>query len=79
MKKKRMNRMEFINKVNVIVRGNYAHNDEPISFSEVAEYLSTTSDNLRLKKQDTDLMNELKRHGIAVKLIGNINYFVLEN
>ncbi|MDP7980477.1 hypothetical protein [Bacillus multifaciens] len=79
MKKKRMNRMEFINKVNVIVRGNYAHNNEPISFSEVAEYLSTTSDNLRLKKQDTDLMNELKRHGIVVKLIGNMNYFVFEN
>ncbi|CAH2466010.1 hypothetical protein JDS77_26745 [Bacillus cereus group sp. N28] len=79
MKKKYMNRKEFIQHVSILTLGYYAYKNEPISFPQVAEYLNTTTDNLRLKKQDTDLMNQLSKGGIVVERINNTNHFVLMN
>ncbi|MEX3711216.1 hypothetical protein ABFV99_02305 [Cytobacillus horneckiae] len=71
-------REDFIRHVSIITLGKYAFNGSPVSFAEVAAYLNVSTNALRLRKLDENVMKPLEHAGIKVKLINGKNHFYLD-
>lgn len=73
-------REDFKKHISTILLGRYLYDGSTaVSFLEIAEYLSTTTDNLRMRKRDPKVMAMLDKQGIKVKKIKGMNHFVLED
>jgi hypothetical protein len=74
------NKNEFVRHVAIILLGRFAYDGSTsVSFLEVAEYLNTTSDNLRMRKKQKVVSEMLESAGIKVKKICGVNHYYLIN
>jgi hypothetical protein len=72
-------RQEFKKHICTILLGRYLYDGSTaVSFLEVAEYLSTTTDNLRMRKKDPKVMAMLEAESITVKKVKGVNHFTLD-